>query len=170
MEQKKERCKFLTRVKNFFCNYSFIIGLLIIIFGFDIYCNIDYICVTDESIVLVFVGILATFIVMGNYAQVVKIENDLKEEIQRTATKEARKVAADVIKQSMKNNKISIKDDDIVNLLVHMASTAKNILDRKEYLEAALEKCDNEEEKKKIQDLIDTTRKAIDNNYLPDIL
>lgn len=120
--------------------------------------------------ILTFVGILATFIVVGNYAQVVKIENDLKEEIQRKATKEARKVAADVIKQSMKNNKISIKDDDVVNLLVHMASTAKNVLDRKEYLEAALEKCDNDDDKKKIQSMIDATQKAIDNNYLPDIL
>ena len=96
MEQKKEQCRFLTRVKSCLCNYFFVIGLLIIIFGFDIYCNIDYICVTDESIVLVFVGILATFIVLGNYAQVVKIENDLKEEIQRKATKEARKVAAEI--------------------------------------------------------------------------
>ena len=37
--------------------------------------------VEDESIVLIFVGILATFVVVGNYAQVKSIEQDFSEKV-----------------------------------------------------------------------------------------
>ncbi|MBP5371535.1 MAG: hypothetical protein J6Y55_06400 [Bacteroidales bacterium] len=57
-------------------NNIVVIFLLIILLGFDIYSRISYLCITDESIVLSFVGILATFIVIGNYAQVKDVKDE----------------------------------------------------------------------------------------------
>ena len=87
----------------------------------------------------------------------------------KVASETARKVAEEIIKKTIKKDN-SLDNKKGYELLVQMAFSSKNLDDRKEYLEAALKKCDNEEAKKKIQSMIDATQKAIDNNYLPDIL
>lgn len=53
-----------------------LIALNIAIFGFY-YCHHKTIIVSDESIVLIFVGILATFVVVNNYSQIIIINKEI---------------------------------------------------------------------------------------------
>jgi NADH:ubiquinone oxidoreductase subunit 3 (subunit A) len=63
---------------NWFCrlfkNHWFLIVILIVLLAVDICLKISPNVITKESIVLTFVGILATFVVVGNYFQVKEIE------------------------------------------------------------------------------------------------
>lgn len=97
--------------------------------------------------VLLFVGILATFIVVGNYAQVVKIENDLKEELRRTATEEAKKVFGAIAESSISQD------------LYMKAMSTKDCDDRLLYLKEAKIYCKDESLKKKIEKFIEITKK-----------
>jgi hypothetical protein len=87
-----EKCKIPNCIKKFLCNHWFWIGIIIILLGTILFCLVPRIDINENyaGIVLGFVGILATFIVVSNYAQVKDIENkfetkikDLKKENQR---------------------------------------------------------------------------------------
>ena len=80
-EIKETRRGFLKVAKEFLTNNWFLFFLLVILLGFDIYSRISFVCITNESIVLVFVGILATFVVVSNYAQVKDIRDEMAREI-----------------------------------------------------------------------------------------
>lgn len=56
-------------------------GTALFMLGVSIALNIDKSVLTNESIVLTFIGILATFIVVGNYAQVSEIKNEFSSKI-----------------------------------------------------------------------------------------
>ena len=73
--KRKKRCRtfkycFIKCVGN-----HWLIGLAILLLAISIALNIDHSTIAKESIVLGFVGVLATFIVVGNYAQVKAIES-----------------------------------------------------------------------------------------------
>lgn len=55
-------------------------GAALIMLGFSIAINFGNFSSNDTSIILTFVGILATFIVVGNYAQVMAIKGEFKDE------------------------------------------------------------------------------------------
>lgn len=67
-------------------NY-WISGAAVIMLGFSIALNFGNFSSNDTGIILTFVGILATFIVVGNYAQVMTIRDDSKETIKETKDK-----------------------------------------------------------------------------------
>jgi hypothetical protein len=71
-------------------NY-WLLGIAIILLGASIFLNISHTVITNESLVLTFIGILATIIVVGNFAQVAEIRNDTTKQINdlelRTQTK-----------------------------------------------------------------------------------
>ncbi len=66
-------------------NY-WIFGISILMLGASLYLNVNSVVITNESIVLVFVGILATFIVVGNFAQVTEIRNSTDKQINSLET------------------------------------------------------------------------------------
>ncbi|MBP1638943.1 MAG: hypothetical protein H6Q17_526 [Bacteroidetes bacterium] len=61
-------------------NY-WLFGASILLLIISIALNISSFVLTNEAIVLVFVGILATFIVVGNYAQVAEIKKEFQDKI-----------------------------------------------------------------------------------------
>ena len=63
-----------------------ILGISIILLGASLFLNISNTIITNDSIVLTFVGILATFIVVGNYAQVTEIRNSTNSQIKDLET------------------------------------------------------------------------------------
>lgn len=63
----------------FYIGNNWLFGLAIIMLGASIISNISYYIVTNESIVLFFVGVLATFVVVGNFAQTKSIKDELEE-------------------------------------------------------------------------------------------
>jgi hypothetical protein len=62
----------------------FCVGIIIILLGFDFACHIPCLSVTSNYVgaILAFVGILATFVVVGNYAQVKDLEHRYLREIE----------------------------------------------------------------------------------------
>ena len=68
-------------------NNFLLFGISIILLGASLFLNISHTVITNESIVLVFVGILATFIVVGNYAQVTEIRNNTNSQINELESK-----------------------------------------------------------------------------------
>ncbi|GHU86795.1 hypothetical protein FACS1894153_4350 [Bacteroidia bacterium] len=70
-------------VKELICNHWFIVGILIVLIVIDICIHISEIVVVKESIVLTFIGILATFVVISNYAQLKDIKYETKSEISK---------------------------------------------------------------------------------------
>jgi hypothetical protein len=79
--KEKSRCR-----KNLLCNYWFLWGIIIILLGMIIFCLVPRMDIKDNytGAVLGFVGILATFTVMGNYAQVVEIKREFKKKIEES--------------------------------------------------------------------------------------
>jgi hypothetical protein len=74
METKKKNNK----------NYIYsLFGISIILIFISITLNISQYIVTDESIVLLFIGILATFIVVSNYSQVSDIKSNIDNKIEK---------------------------------------------------------------------------------------
>ena len=69
VEKKRET----GRLWSLFAN-NWLLGMLILLVGIDICCHISYSVVESENIVLLFVGILATFVVVSNYIQVKEAE------------------------------------------------------------------------------------------------
>ncbi len=63
--------------------FSILVNIISLAFHFF---NRSIIC-SDQSIVLVFIGILATFIVIGNYTQVKNLENEFTKTINNIETK-----------------------------------------------------------------------------------
>lgn len=67
-------------------------GISLILLGASLFLNISNTIITNESIVLVFVGILATFIVVGNFAQVTEIRNNTNSQIVDLELKTQKKI------------------------------------------------------------------------------
>ena len=73
-------------IMKFVSNY-WLFGILLFLIGVDISCHFSRCVVSHESIVLTFIGILATFIVVSNYAQVKDLERKLDELRNQTTNK-----------------------------------------------------------------------------------
>jgi hypothetical protein len=69
-----------------------LLGIGLILLGASLFLNISHTIITNESVVLAFIGVLATFIVVGNYAQVTEIRNDTKNQIKDLETKTQTKI------------------------------------------------------------------------------
>lgn len=70
-------------IKTKCVEYS-LIGISIVSSGIAICCYIsDTVVTNNESVVLIFVGILVTIIVLGNVAQVNAIKKEMEKEIQK---------------------------------------------------------------------------------------
>jgi len=71
----------LKTMKNIFNNNWFIVFILIILIGFDIFIHIPIIDIESNyfAAIMGFVGILTAFIVIGNYAQVKDTENKFRD-------------------------------------------------------------------------------------------
>lgn len=67
-------------------NY-WISGAALIMLGFSIALNFGNFSPNDTGIILTFVGIIATLIVVGNYAQVMAIRSDFESKIKESETK-----------------------------------------------------------------------------------
>jgi hypothetical protein len=67
-------------------------GISLILLGISIFLNISQTVITNESVVLTFIGILATFIVVGNYTQVTDIRNNTNKQITDLETKTQKKI------------------------------------------------------------------------------
>ena len=80
-ERKKPKCCFWKRIKSFICSYWFLTGVIIVLLGAILFCHIYKITNSNNTtIVLAFVGILATFVVISNYAQTKEVKDDVKEQ------------------------------------------------------------------------------------------
>ena len=92
-------------------------GISIILLGASLFLNISHTVITNESIVLVFVGILATFIVVGNYAQVIDIRNSTNTQINdlelktRNKIEELNKLYVEMTETSNKLKKVEKNTD-----------------------------------------------------------
>lgn len=73
-------------------NSFWLFGISLILLGASLFLNISHTIITNESIVLVFVGILATFVVVGNYAQVTEIRNSTNKQIDDLDTETQKKI------------------------------------------------------------------------------
>jgi len=70
----------MEKIKSFCGNY-WLLGLVLVLFTIDIAIKISSSIITNESIVIIFIGILATFVVISNYAQTKAIKDDLENKI-----------------------------------------------------------------------------------------
>lgn len=70
----------LNKTLKFLGNY-WMLSISIILILTSISLNISNATVSKESIVLTFIGVLATFIVIGNYAQVIEIQSQFEQKI-----------------------------------------------------------------------------------------
>jgi len=69
-----------------------IFGISIFLLGISIFLNISHSVISNESIVLTFIGILATFIVVGNFAQVSEIRNNFDKQVHELEFKMQNKI------------------------------------------------------------------------------
>jgi hypothetical protein len=85
-DKKKRHCC----IKELFFNYWFLWGIIIILLGTIVFCLIPKIDITNNyvSVIFGFVGILATFIVVSNYAQVKEIERGFDRKIKQIKIRE----------------------------------------------------------------------------------
>jgi len=92
-----------------FVSYYWLFGILLVLLGFDIAYHFCCCKIASEGIILVLIGILATFVVVGNYAQVKDIENKMEERIKSLESEihDVKKIKED-IKQTLKNGNQSI--------------------------------------------------------------
>lgn len=128
------------RIKKIISSHWFILALLLLLLGFDIYSRFPYIGISDsgESIVLVFVGILATFVVISNYAQV--------KEAERKADEHKKEIDDDLnrlhyqlcMKYGFVFEGLFRNDDSIKTVFLFQAS---------DYFLSAFEYCKNEQER-----------------------
>jgi hypothetical protein len=125
--KKKEKCRCCT--KGLLFNHWFLWGIIIILLGTIIFCLIPEMDITDNyaSVVLGFVGILATFIVISNYAQVKEVKDESSAQItsiKDNLEKEYKKRITEL------NNSVDEKIEDLtatVNVLkTTVAILAKN--------------------------------------------
>lgn len=108
----------------------FVVGFVCI--GITIGCFIDErVVINNESIVLVFVGILATFVVVGNYAQVLTIKNDFSKNIEELSKEFSLKIQEikkyDLITDYMKNNKIQ---EQVYQYKINIKTSIKELRDQ----------------------------------------
>lgn len=96
-------------------NY-WISGAAVIMLGFSIALNFGNFSSNDTGIILTFVGILATFIVVGNYAQVMAIRDDSKKAIEE--------MRADFDNRIKTANE---KNDELTNTINNSISNLKNL-------------------------------------------
>jgi len=84
-KQKKQKCCFIKQTKSFICSYWVLIFIIIILLGAILFCHIYTITDSNNAtIVLGFVGILATFVVISNYYQVYQIKQNIDVQIKAT--------------------------------------------------------------------------------------
>lgn len=144
-EIKETRREFLKVAKEFLTSNWFLFFLLVILLGFDIYSRISFVCITNESIVLVFVGILATFVVISNYAQVKDLENKVNNQ-DNIIKKEIYEIQRNII-DIQKEEKIKLipMQDDLKLILIS---------DNKQQEQAIIEKLRKYGDKEKIRKLL----------------
>lgn len=77
----KKRCNFKDCVTKFCSNY-WLFGIAVVLLGADTVFHISsMVVITDTTIVLAFMGGLATFVVIGNYIQVQNIKNEFEAKV-----------------------------------------------------------------------------------------
>ncbi|OAV65878.1 hypothetical protein Barb6_02735 [Bacteroidales bacterium Barb6] len=91
-------------IKN---NYNLITVIIIVLVSVDICFHISSYILNSEHIVLVFVGILATFIVVSNYSQVRDIKEDFDKHIK--SIKETQETYSNELEKHKENVEKSIK-------------------------------------------------------------
>jgi hypothetical protein len=106
---KKKVCRLM-------CNNWLIVGVVIILLGFDFYCHIPTIDISNIGLVLSFIGVLATFVVISNYAQVHKIERKVE-----NFDKEIRKLKKEI--ELLKNDIQAGKYDTITKNVIEQMET-----------------------------------------------
>ena len=123
-------------MKNILKNNWFIVGIIIVLIGFDIFIHIPIIDIKSSyfGAIIGFVGILATFIVVSNYAQVNNIEKKFDERIKKYDTK----ISELDSKISEQNSEISNiekrnKVDNIIYTVESMQEIAIALFAAKEY-------------------------------------
>lgn len=107
--------------------------------------------------VLMFVGILATFIVVGNYAQVVKIKDEMQEELQRVTTERTDKFFEKSLKTKITGT------ESIAQSYYIMAMSTNDLFTKLKFFEKASSSClDSEKElKAKTDEFISTIKQLI---------
>lgn len=98
-----------------------VVGIMLALISISL--NISNLTVTDESIVLVFVGILATLVVVGNYAQVLEIQNNTKTQIQDLKTE----TQTEFKKLEEMQEQVSIKIQELDKIQLNIANISKDI-------------------------------------------
>jgi hypothetical protein len=86
------------------------LGLIIILLGIDICLHISDTVIKDDHIILVFVGILATFVVISNYAQVREVKDNFAKQVRD---------ASDVLEKRF-NDRI-LEYDNIMEGAIHVS-------------------------------------------------
>lgn len=95
--------------------YLGIVGFAIVISLISISLNISNLVICNETIVLTFIGIIATFIVIGNYSQVAEIRNNTKSQMEsldkkiQTKIKEFENLHDEILTATEKLNEIEKK-------------------------------------------------------------
>lgn len=86
-------------------------GFSILLLFFTICCILvnNYTAIANESIILTFIGALATFVVVGNYMQTRDIKEGMKEEISQT--KSEMSCATDTVKEDLKYEMAELKNE-----------------------------------------------------------
>lgn len=168
----------MKRLKEFFDEYCFLLILncvAIFLSGFSICCNIDSISLENYNIIIGFIGALATFVVISNYVQVIKMERDLKEKIKeelsknkqesiKAAEEESKKIAKEVF-QNMSKFKDK-QSQTIAQTLYDIATMTSDLDIRLSNLKKASEECGESETelKTKIERLYEITKQIKEEN------
>jgi uncharacterized membrane protein (DUF485 family) len=112
-KQTKKDCRLKFWIKQTNGNW-FIVGIIILLIGFDIFIHIPIVDIQSSyfGAIMGFVGILATFIVVGNYAQVKDIKDEFKTKVDefKTKMKESEIKIEEIEKESNKVINEKIKD------------------------------------------------------------
>lgn len=88
--------------------------LIIVLLGVSICCHISSCVIKNENVVLTFVGILATFVVVSNYAQV--------KDIERKADEHKKELESRI---SVLEGKVSKTNDDMIDIKLNSSDNVK---------------------------------------------
>jgi len=149
------------KLKSILFNNWFVVGIIIILIGFDIFIHIPIIDIKCNyfSAMIGFVGVLATFIVVSNYAQVKEIERKTNTQLS-------------IIKNDF-NEKINKINSDLGIMSKQIKDTIENVLvnDVRNIKNRTYEYIDNYEFDKALLNSIylSTSYKALKKNKLSDI-
>jgi peptidoglycan hydrolase CwlO-like protein len=77
----KKRTSFIEKFRRCVSNF-WIVSILIILLGINICLHVSHTIIIDgQNLILGFIGIIATFVVVGNYIQVVDVKNEFREKL-----------------------------------------------------------------------------------------